>query len=458
MKPIDKYRDKKIAIIGYGSEGRQLADFFSNQGIGADVLDQRDLSAEIFPSGIRPVSGGGYLEKLEKYEIIFRSPGVNPSQPQFERSLASGRKITSLTNLFFELCPCPIVGVTGTKGKGTTAALITEIFRASGKEVFFGGNVGNPPLVFLPKLDANCLVVLELSSFQLIDVHHSPHFAVVLNVTADHLDYHRDIAEYRSAKSPIVRYQNPGDISVFDADDQGSRDMARLTSGKRYWFSLEKITEPGAYFARGQLRLNISGSDRVICSATDLQLPGRHNLANALAAIALAGAAGVQDGDIAAAVKSFRGQPHHRLEKVGKFSGILYVNDSAATMPDASIAALDSFSEPKVIILGGSDKGADYQILANRIASGRDIRGVILIGPVAGKIGSALDLAGYSGQRKTGMSDMAEVVSAAREIAREGDIVLLSPASASFGMFKSYQDRGEQFMKEAKKIGSGVKS
>ncbi|MCL5435710.1 MAG: UDP-N-acetylmuramoyl-L-alanine--D-glutamate ligase [Patescibacteria group bacterium] len=432
---------KKIAVVGFGREGKSLASFFLKHGFAFSVLDKHEV-ADI--SGAESVAfGENYLSRLSEFDVVFKSPGVKLSA-EFPFAEKQGTVITSATELFFRLCTCPILGVTGTKGKGTVSGLTAEILKASGREVFLGGNIGVPPLDFLEKLGQESLVVLELSSFQLQNLKISPRYACVLNFYIDHLDQHQDMQEYWDAKSSIVKFQNPGDVAILNADDERVKNLSERTSAKKYWFSLTKIAEPGAYLLEDTLYLNIDGQVQELCLKNDLKVRGEHNVSDVLAAAVLAAAAGAPLNSIRKTLKVFTGLPHHRLEYAGEINKVSFYNDSLATIPEAAIAAIRAFAENKVLILGGSDKGADYAGLAQAVAAS-NVRAAVLIGQTGEKIQAELKKVGFSGRIEIGKSNMPDIVAAALKLSVPGDVVLLSPAAASFDMFTSYVDRGEQF-------------
>mgnify|MGYP001559548356 FL=1 len=449
---LEFLRNKKIAIVGLGAEGRALLDFFVRHKLTADVFDKRELSGADLPdSAGKIISGPDYLGSLKNYDIIFRSPGTSPLLPEIVEAKIAGVDISSLTKLFFRLCPCPIIGVTGTKGKGTTATLVHQIFLADKRKTFLGGNIGKTSLEFLPELDEKSFVVLELSSFQLADLEASPKFAVVLNITPDHQDYHKDTREYISAKTNLVRHQKITDIAVLNADYETSKSFAAATPAKKFWFSTKATTEPGAFYSDGALYLKLKSEEVKLCDTDELALLGPHNLENILAAALTAAVVGVKAKVISRAIKAYRGMAHHRLEFVAEVGKVEYYNDSASTTPAAAIAAIRTFSKPKIIILGGSEKGADFSSLAGEI-SRQNVTGVILSGETAEKIEKALIDAGFNGKIIKGVNNMEEIVKTAVSLAEAGSVVVLSPASASFGQFENYQDRGEQFIKAVRKI------
>ncbi|MDB5171124.1 MAG: UDP-N-acetylmuramoylalanine--D-glutamate ligase [Candidatus Saccharibacteria bacterium] len=422
-----------IAILGYDTEGRVSHDYFDAQGHELTICDQNpDLQV---PEGAESVLGEHYLEDLDRFDLIVRTAGMPPSVILGKNPGVAG-KITTHVNEFLRVCPTRnIIGVTGTKGKGTTSTLITRMLEAAGKTVRLGGNIGVPPLTFLDELDADSWVVLELSSFQLIDLQHSPHIAICLMVVPEHLNWHPDINEYTLAKSQLFDRQTPEDIAIYFAENETSRLIAAAGHGQKVPY----FAEPGATIDNGC----ISISGQVVCSTDELQLLGAHNWQNACAAVTAVWQV-TQDLDaIRSVLTTFSGLPH-RLELVRELSGVKYYDDSFGTTPETAIVAMRAFEAPKVMILGGSDKGASYDELARAVASS-NVRMALLIGDQAPAIQAALENAGFTAFQAGGET-MDEIVSKAHHAAQPGDIVLLSTGCASFGMFKNYKDRAAQFI------------
>jgi UDP-N-acetylmuramoylalanine--D-glutamate ligase len=357
------------------------------------------------------------------------------------------RRIPVLTDmaLFFRLCPAPIVGITGTKGKTTTTTLIDRVLARGTRRVVVGGNIGTgAPLHELERLGPEDIVVLELSSFQLETLGHSPHVAVVTNVLEDHLDHHGTRDAYIAAKRNIVAWQGPRDVAVLNLDDPVAVSLHTGAASEVRGFSLSLHPKRGAYLDDKD-RLILTRGDRqaVLCDATELRVPGRHNIANALAAAIVGDAFDVDAGAIGQVLREFEGVPR-RLETVGEEAGVLWVNDSAATTPAATETALAAYDRPAVVILGGVSKGADFTSLGRSVAA--KARGAVLIGQSADEIAQAIGAADRTTRvavRRAG--SLEEAVRAARDIAQRGDVVLLSPACASFDMFSSADERGNRF-------------
>ncbi|EKE12660.1 MAG: UDP-N-acetylmuramoyl-L-alanyl-D-glutamate synthetase [uncultured bacterium] len=409
--------NNKIAILGYGLEGQDAEKYFKNLGDEVTVLDKK--------------FDENYLKNLNDFNIIVRSPGVYRYLPEIVKAEENGVKITSSLKIFFDNCPGNIIGVTGTKGKGTTSTLIYEILKNAGKDVYLVGNIGKPYLELLSKLTKNSFVIMELSSFQLIDLTKSPHIAVVLNITLDHMDWHKSKEEYVEAKKNILSYQSPDDFAILNEEYETPKSFVEAAKGKTVFFSKTKLEQK---------------------YKENLLLRGEHNLENIAAAVAAAKIVGINEGTILETVRSFKGL-EHRLELVDTIEGIAFYNDSFATGPQPTIAAMNSFTDPETLILGGSDKGLDYQELMREIEKKENIKNLILIGDVGNKITDILK--GYAFQGSVinmGHSSMEEIVKKAFEITPRGGIVILSPAAASFDMFKDYKDRGNQFKKSVFKL------
>ncbi|OGH02845.1 MAG: UDP-N-acetylmuramoylalanine--D-glutamate ligase [Candidatus Levybacteria bacterium RIFCSPHIGHO2_01_FULL_37_17] len=439
MKDFNK---KKIAIIGKAVEGESSAKFLKGKGADVTILDISQ--------------GESYLDGLDKYDLIVRSPGIKISKLITHNSEQITSKITSQTKLFFDMCPCPIIGVTGTKGKGTTSTLIYEMLKKSGKDVYLGGNIGKAPLEFIEQLNSSAVVVLELSSFQLQDLHKSPHIGVMLMVTSDHLDgsnnrnYHDSVEEYISAKRNILRFQTKSDFAILNRDYPPSIESDILTEGKVYFVSREREVEEGCFARDGKIVIRANGENIEVVKTSELGLRGEHNFENACSAALAAFLEGVKVEDIKEVLKTFKGL-EHRLELVGKVNGVEYYNDSFSVVPEAAIAAIESFENPEILILGGSSKNSNFEELGQVLSSKKNIKAIIGIGKEWERIKAEM-----SPNSKIllieGADSMEKIVLAASKIALSGDVVLLTPACASFDMFKNYKDRGEQFKKEVGKL------
>lgn len=452
---INSFKDKKVAVLGLGMEGKDLVNFLINKRADVTVYDQKNQQELDFGGvdkrKIKIVCGPDYLANgLVGFDIIYRSPGVYRHLPELNRAKKNKVQISSATRLFFDLCPGKIIGVTGTKGKGTTSTIIYQILKNSGEKVYLAGNIGKPYLELLPKLTKKSWVVLELSSFQLIDLDKSPQISVVLNITVDHLDWHKSIKEYVDAKSNIVKYQTKEDFAVVNFDYSKVKNLERFARGKIFYFSRRHKVK-GCYIKDGKIILAINRREIFIGDTNKLLLRGEHNWENITAAVCASRIAGGKIDAIKKTIFNFRGL-EHRLELVGKIKGVDFYNDSFATNPQPTIAAINSFTEPLVLIAGGSEKGLNYTELGEIIAQRKNIKGIVLIGQIALKIEKSLKRAKFKGELKKRAKSMREAVNQAISLTQPGDVVLLSPASASFDMFKDYEDRGDRFKKAVKSL------
>ena len=403
----------KIAIVGYGIEGRSARRFLRKQYPRAEI-EIRDVKRS--PK---------YLEGLELFDMIVRSPGVKYLLPEIQRAKKKGARITSVTKLFFENANGAIIGMTGTKGKGTTASMLLRILKKAGKDVYLVGNIGTPMLNILPKLTKGSIVIVELSSFQLQDVDASPHIAVILDIVPDHLNYHRTMREYASAKSNICAHQSPRDKVFYIAQNALSRSAAQKGKGKKYAVDFDhfKLFTPG-----------------------DLTVPGHYNFKNSIVAATVAQSFGISPQIIKKTITSFRGLQYH-LSLERERDGVRYYNDSASTNPVSTEAALSVFTTPKILIMGGADKNFDYSVLRLPVKN-NNVRQVILFGSNKAKIKKAI--IGCAPIRYA--RDLPEAVHMAERMACTGDAVLFSPASASFDMFHNSKDRGRTFSKIVKSL------
>lgn len=456
----------RIAILGFGREGQSLFSFLRThpryRHAEIWVLDKNEHAK--IPREIPRRLGERYLEGLSAFDLVFRSPGVPYMTRELARARKAGVRFSSPTQLFFEeaaLRGAKIIGITGTKGKGTTSTLTYRILEKAGKKVFLAGNIGVPALDIVPKLDRASLVVLELSSFQLIDLKESPLIAVVLMVTSEHLDWHMNLREYAAAKKNILRFQSPRDYAVIAEEYPRSKSLALRAPGTVFTFSKKKKVERGAWVERGAFWFSDGKRAQKICPVSDLWIPGFHNLDNTCAAIAVAKILGIGVSTIRSAIRGFRGL-EHRLELVKKVRGVTYYDDSYATTPETAAVAIQAFENPKVVILGGSGKGSDFRRLGKTISASKSVKAIIGIGVEWPRIRASIKYPAYTNATAgkqvasikiiEGCRNMREIVRAAAAAAAPGDVVLLSPACASFGMFKNYTDRGEQFRKQVRSL------
>jgi UDP-N-acetylmuramoylalanine--D-glutamate ligase len=432
----------KVAIAGYGLEGEQNYIYWRTLGHDVTIHDEKEVPDRPLPSGATTILGPETYDDLADYDLVIRTAGLPP------RKLESAKHVWSATNEFFDKCPAPIIGVTGTKGKGTTASLIANILREAGKSVHLVGNIGVPALEVLASIKAEDIVVFELSSFQLWDIKKSPQVAVVLMIETDHLDVHKDFDDYISAKANIRRFQGLDDICIYHPTNEYARRIAlagtnELSEHERHDREAQAFRYAIADDRQVYLKENtFFAQDHAICGVDTLQVVGAHNSENACAAISAARVFTLDDEAVKRGMQSFTGLDH-RLKFVREHRGVRYYDDSIATTPGSAIAAIEAFSEPKLLILGGKHKGADYHELIERCAD-TDTH-VLAIGSNGNDIVSLCQERGVAVTDAT-QKNMQEVVREAEHIVKPGWVVILSPAAASFDMFKSYADRGDQFV------------
>ncbi len=427
------FNGQKIAVIGAGVEGLSSEKWLVARGAEVIVLDKND--------------GEDYLKGLDQYDLIVRSPGVKLSVIQ--EALGDKKvEITSQIKLFFDLCPSKIIGVTGTKGKGTTSSLIYEMLKVGGRDAYLGGNIGKPPFEFLDQLTADSMVVLELSSFQLLDLEKSPHIAVMLMTTSEHLDWHKDVYEYVDAKRNIFNHQTADDFAIVNRDYPASNESDIHTIGKVFQVSREgEVQENGCFVKDGTVIVRREGIDEEIIKTEAILLPGQHNFENVCAAVMAATLAGVPNTAITKVLREFKGL-EHRLELIATIQGVRYYDDSFSTTPETAIAAIQAFTDSEILILGGSSKNSDFGELGEVIRNAKNIKAIIGIGVEWEKIKDRLQSISSEVLVIEGAKDMKTIVAAVHKIAEPEDVVILSPACASFDMFKNYKDRGEQFKRE----------
>lgn len=434
---------KSVAILGFDVEGAASYDYFNELGFDITIHDQ-SVDKNI-PGGAKHVLGTQYLDNLDKYDLLIRTPGLHPNKI-LQNNPSVANKIWTGTNEFFKVCPSKnIIGVTGTKGKGTTSSLVYEILKRSGKTVHLGGNIGTAMLGMLPDIKPDDWVVLELSNFQLIDFKFRPKIGVCLMVVPEHLDWHTDLNEYYTAKSNLFNNQQESDIAVYNANNYSTYEVVKNSKAKMLTFDVPMPPLNTAKHKNGAYldHETIYFKEEVICEASDISLHGRHNIQNVCAAIAATWQA--TDGNTLTtvnAIKDFKGL-EHRIEFVDEIDGIAFVNDSFATTPEATLAAMRSFEQPKVMILGGSDKGVSFEPIINEVLES-NVRHVIAIGKTGRTIAQGLRKHHYP-HITEGLTKMDDIVATARDKAVKGDVVLLSTADASFDLFDNYKDRGNQF-------------
>lgn len=453
-----------VLILGLAREGissyRFLRSRFPEKPLGlADRLVWEELDPDIretLGADDKLVFhlGANYLDSLGHYELIFKAPGISPLVAEVVEAVREGRQFSSNTELFFQYAPGIIVGITGTKGKSTTTSLIHHVLQVGGIDARLTGNIGSAPLSSLADASAGTLFVAELSSHQLMPLQQSPHIAVVQNVVPEHLDYYGSFDAYLRAKENIVRYQGAGDRVVYNALYPIPTGMAKLSPGSKMPFGVVGRDETGCLLRDDFLVFRSEGcEERIVCRA-EVPLKGDFNLQNVMPGVVVGKLFGLDAETIARAVRTFRPLAH-RLEPVGEWNGISFYNDSLSTVPEAAAAALESFAGRAVVLIaGGTDRGLEFSVLARAILAAR-VRGLVLFPPTGERIWEALVRASPSQKglpEHVLVDSMAEAVREAVGMAREGDVVLMSPASASFGLFRDYRDRGDRFRAEVKKL------
>ena len=433
-------KGKRIAVLGLGVSNRPLVRLLLEFGcnvVGCDRTPREKLDRDVLElesMGCRLSLGDRYLDGIEA-DVVFRTPGMHPGNPVIRAMAVRGAKVTSEMEAFFEVCPCKIIAVTGSDGKTTTTTLISEMLKAEGKTVWLGGNIGTPLLPLTRKMGEADFAVVELSSFQLMDMHHSPSRAVITNLSPNHLDVHKDMAEYVWAKQNIYRHQKAGDLLIINADN----DVTKNLSGPGVTRSFSRIGEGYISLKNGVICRN---GEKVLPVA-DILLPGVHNIENYMAAIAAVEGL-VSDENVRKVAKTFGGV-EHRIELVRIKDGVRYYNDSIASSPSRTIAGLRSFTEKVILIAGGYDKNIPYDVLGPEIC--KHVKILILGGSTGPKIRAAVENCSGEKPEIVECPDFTAAVEAAVQAAKEGDIVLMSPASAAFDQFKNFMVRGEYFKK-----------
>ena len=444
MSAFERYftsiKDKKIAVLGLGVSNRPLVRLlleFGCEVTGCDRTPREMVDAEVLELerlGCKLSLGDTYLENVEA-QLLFRTPGMHPGHPAIAALAARGAQVTSEMEVFFEVCPCPIIAVTGSDGKTTTTTLVSEMLKAEGKKVWLGGNIGTPLLPLVRQMKETDIAVVELSSFQLMDMTRSPGRAVVTNLSPNHLDVHKDMEEYVEAKKNIFRFQKESDLLVLNADNA-------ITAA----FTGNGITKTFSRLGSG----NVCLRDGIICrdgldvlDTKDILLPGVHNVENYMAAIAVVDGL-VSDDTVRHVAKTFGGV-EHRIELVRIKDGVRFYNDSIASSPSRTIAGLRSFPEKVILIAGGYDKHIPYDVLGPEVCD--HVKKLFLCGATAPQIRAAVENCDGEKPEMTDCGDFESAVRAAAAAAESGDVVLMSPASASFDQFKNFMVRGECFKK-----------
>ncbi|MBQ9662868.1 MAG: UDP-N-acetylmuramoyl-L-alanine--D-glutamate ligase [Oscillospiraceae bacterium] len=446
---VESIRDCSIAVLGIGISNLPLIELLCTSGCDVTACDRRTMEqlgetgARLLQLGAKLRLGEDYLEGLTE-DLIFRTPGLMPFEPHLLAAKEQGSTVTSEMEIFFSLCPCRIFAVTGSDGKTTTTTLISELLKAAGHRVHLGGNIGTPLLCKLPEMKEDDLVVLELSSFQLHSMTCRPHTAVITNLSPNHLDKHKDFQDYIDAKAWIFRNQKAQDRLILNAIDPHTPYYASQAPSGISYFSDRSRVENGCICENGVISLVTEGELQPVMRADDIRIPGQHNVQNMLAAFE-AVRKDVSPEICREVAMRFAGVPH-RLEEIRQLHGVTYINDSIASSPTRTIAGLRALKTKPIVIAGGYDKHLPFDSLGEEFC--RRAKAVILTGDTSDKIAAAIEEA----CKKTGLEvpvhrvdSMRDAVCRGAEIAAEGDIVILSPACASFDRFRNFEERGNVF-------------
>lgn len=448
---FSQMKDKKIDVIGFGVSNSQLVFKLADSGALVTLHDKRTAQsfkpeqlAELKKAGVSLSLGESYLEDL-KGEIIFRTPGLPFNTAELTAAREKGQVVTSELEVFMKLCPCVVYGVTGSDGKTTTASILAEMLRKTGRSVYLGGNIGKPLLPLLEQIDENGFCVVELSSFQLLSMRVSPDVAIVTNLSPNHLDVHGTMEEYKSAKLNILQHQSAFSHAVISLDSKEAYEFKSAVRGRLSLFSRRQNVSDGVWLdENGDIFHSAMGRATFLMNRCELRLPGLHNVENFMAAAAAAWGV-VTAKEICEVASEFSGV-EHRIEFVREKDGVKWYNDSIATSPTRMIAGLNSFDKKLIVIAGGYDKKIPFETLAAPVCE--HVKTLVLTGPTAKKIEAAVKGApGYdAGSPKIiHAGKLAEAVAIAAKEAQNGDIVTLSPACASFDEFANFEARGRAY-------------
>lgn len=454
----DYVRFRKIAIIGLGVSNIPLIDYMYDKKANVTVFDNREIDSipqeimdKIKSYNFKFFFGKESLKNLKNFDIIFRSPSCLPTKPELVEEANRGAIVTTEIEMLMKMCPCKIIGVTGSDGKTTTTSLINYILEKAGKKTFLGGNIGTPLFTQLSEITPNDIVVLELSSFQLMQMEISPDIAVITNITPNHLNIHKDYQEYIDAKKNIFKYQNENGILILNNDNEITKNCSKEAKGKVIFFSSKEKLNDGFIVENKVIKQCNEGVRKHILNTDEILLKGNHNYENI--ATAFAAVSTIIDLEQAATVvKEFKGV-EHRLEFVRELNGVKWYNDSASSSPTRANAGINAFEEPITLIAGGYDKNLDYEPLAKPILE--KVSNLILIGQTAGKIFDAVKQESEEQNKELPIymcSTLEEAVELAKKVTKPKEVVLFSPASASFDMFKNAVERGKKYKKFVQKL------
>ena len=452
LKEFNEYiRFRKVAVIGLGVSNLPLLDYLYEMKAQVTIFDERtideiskDIINKITAYGFEFSFGKNCLEKLKGFNIIFRSPSCLPTRPELQEEANRGAIVTTEVEMLMEMCPCKIIGVTGSDGKTTTTSMINAILQKAGYNTFLGGNIGTPLFTKLPEIKPDDIVVLELSSFQLMNMKISPDIAVITNITPNHLNIHKDYEEYIEAKKNIFKYQNENGILILNYDNDITRECKKEAKGKVVFFSSLNKLDNGFIVNEEIIKECEDRVRKSILNTNEIILRGNHNFQNI--ATALAATKTLVDTDIAVeAIKEFK-PVEHRIEFVKEIEGVKWYNDSASSSPTRTLSGINAFKENIILIAGGYDKNLDYKPLAIPILE--KVSTLILIGDTAEKIFDVVKEESEKQNKSINIymcDSLEQTIELAVKSSKKGDVVLFSPASASFDMFKNFADRGQKF-------------
>ena len=438
---------KKVAVIGLGVSNLPLIDYLHDLNANITVFDKRSISQiddsimdKLITRKVETSFGAGYLSNLEGFDVIFRSPSCRPDTPEIQKEVERGALLTSEIEMVLKLAPCTTIGITGSDGKTTTTSLIYEILKQNGYNCYLGGNIGTPLFTKINEMKPEDYVVLEMSSFQLMNMKDSPSIAVITNITPNHLDIHKSYEEYIESKKNIFKYQDKNGILVLNNEDEITKKFAKEANGKVVFFSKNNNISDG-YMLDGEYIVDANNGTKILNTKNTL-LRGRHNYENICTALSATRSL-VNIDNAMIAIKNFKGV-EHRIEFVREINGVKWYNDSIGSSPTRTIAGLNSFDENIILIAGGYDKHLDYEPLAMPIIE--NVGTLILFGQTAEKIYNAVKEKDENEVVNIfRVNDLQEAIDKAKENAKSGDVVLFSPASASFDMFKNFMERGNKF-------------
>lgn len=449
---VDSLRGKRVAVLGIGVSNTPLIDLLLDNGLPITVCDMRDEctmedEAEILSTrGAELRLGSGYLDGLEGFDVIFRTPGLLPTDPHLVAAREHGATVTSEMEAFFQLCPCRTIGITGSDGKTTTSSIIAELLKAGGKRVHLGGNIGKPLLTEIPDIHPDDVAVLELSSFQLHSINIRPDVAVITNVSPNHLDKHPTYEDYIESKKRIFLNQTGDDLLVLNRDNGITARFAEEAGSRVVQFSHRETVKNGVFCRDGMLYYSHDYAVEAIIPETEILLPGEHNVENYMAAFAAVD--GLVSPEMCRKVARTYGGVRHRLELIRKLDGVSYINDSIATSPTRTIAGLRAMRTKPILIAGGHDKHVSFDRLADEIAE--RVKALYLTGDTAEQIEKAVRKSVFFDPSRLPIyvvPDLKTAVEEARAHSIPGDVVLLSPACSSFDRFKNFAERGDTFRK-----------